>query len=84
MVMVDAISRHINGVLHSEESASIESFENGLLEYPQYTKPREFMGISVPDVLISGDHKKVDEWRLKEAQKLTRQRRPDLMNKKED
>jgi tRNA (guanine37-N1)-methyltransferase len=84
MVMVDAISRHINGVLHSEESASIESFENGLLEYPQYTKPREFMGLSVPDVLISGDHKKVDEWRLKEAQKITRLRRPDLMNKEED
>ena len=80
MVIVDSISRHIEGVLHSGESAEIESFENGLLEYPQYTKPREFMGLSVPDVLISGDHKKVDKWRLEQAQKITRQRRPDLMN----
>ena len=84
MVMVDAISRHIDGVFHSEESASIETFENGLLEYPQYTKPREFMGLTVPEVLISGDHKKVDMWRLEEAKKLTRQRRPDLMNDKEN
>lgn len=80
MVIVDSVSRHIEGVLHSDESAEIESFENGLLEYPQYTKPREFMGLSVPDVLISGDHKKVDKWRLEQAQKITRQRRPDLMN----
>lgn len=80
MVIVDSVSRYIEGVLHSGESAEIESFENGLLEYPQYTKPREFMGLSVPDVLISGDHKKVDKWRLEQAQKITRQRRPDLMN----
>ena len=84
MVIVDSVSRHIEGVLHSGESAEIESFENGLLEYPQYTKPREFMGISVPEVLISGDHKKVDQWRLEQAKKLTRQRRPDLLNKDED
>lgn len=81
MVVVDAISRHIDGVLHSDESAEIESFENGLLEYPQYTKPRDFMGMVVPDVLISGDHKKVDEWRLNEAKKLTEKRRPDIMKK---
>lgn len=83
MVIVDAISRHIDGVLHSGESAEIESFENGLLEYPQYTKPREFMGLSVPEVLISGDHGKVDKWRLEQAQNITRQRRPDLLNQDE-
>ena len=79
MVVVDAVSRHIDGVLHSGESTEIESFENGLLEYPQYTKPREFMGLSVPEVLISGDHKKVDEWRKMQAEKITRERRPDIM-----
>ena len=84
MVIVDSVSRHIEGVLHSDESAEIESFENGLLEYPQYTKPREFMGLSVPEVLISGDHKKVDQWRLEQAQKITRQRRPDLLNEEDD
>ena len=81
MVVVDAISRHIHGVLHSDESAEIESFENGLLEYPQYTKPRDFMGMVVPEVLISGDHKKVDEWRHQEAKKLTERLRPDIMKK---
>ena len=84
MVIVDSVSRHIEGVLHSDESAEIESFENGLLEYPQYTKPREFMGLSVPEVLISGDHKKVDEWRFEQAKILTRNRRPDLLNKDDD
>ena len=84
MVIADSISRHIDGVLHSGESVEIESFENGLLEYPQYTKPREFMGLSVPEVLISGDHGKVDKWRREQAEILTRQRRPDLMNKNED
>ncbi len=81
MVITDSISRHIDGVLHSGESAEIESFEDGLLEYPQYTKPREFMGLSVPEVLVSGDHGKVDKWRREQAEKITRQRRPDLMNK---
>lgn len=81
MVVVDAISRHIDGVLHSGESAEIESFENGLLEYPQYTKPRDFMGMVVPYVLISGDHKKVDEWRLEQSKLITEKRRPDIMKK---
>ncbi len=84
MVIVDSVSRHIEGVLHSEESASIESFENGLLEYPQYTKPRDFMGMVVPEVLVSGDHKKVDQWRLEQAKKITRERRPDLMNEDDE
>lgn len=84
MVIVDSVSRLLEGVLHSGESAEIESFENGLLEYPQYTKPRVFMGLEVPEVLVSGDHKKVDEWRKKQAVKLTRERRPDIMNEDED
>ena len=82
MVIVDSVSRHIEGVLHSGESAEIESFENGLLEYPQYTKPREFMGLSVPEILISGNHKKIDEWRFEQSKKLTEQRRPDIIKNK--
>lgn len=84
MVVVDSVSRHIDGVLHSGESAEIETFENGLLEYPQYTKPRDFMGYIVPDVLVSGDHGKIDKWRREQAEKLTKQRRPDLMNDDEN
>ena len=84
MVLIDSVSRLIDGVLGGDESAEIETFKDNLLEYPQYTKPREFMGISVPEVLISGDHKKVDAWRLEQSKILTRQRRPDLMNTEED
>ena len=84
MVVVDALSRNIEGVLHCDESAEIESFSDGLLEYPQYTKPREFMGMVVPEVLISGDHKKIAKWRKEQAEKLTKDRRPDLFNKDED
>jgi len=79
MAVVDAVSRNIAGVL-ADGSAEMESFAGGLLEYPQYTKPRVFMGLEVPEVLISGDHKKVDEWRRDEAEKLTKSRRPDLLN----
>ena len=84
MVLVDAVSRNISGVLGGEESADIESFSDGLLEYPQYTKPREFMGLSVPDVLISGDHAKIAKWRKEQSEKITKTRRPDLFenNKK--
>ena len=82
MVVVDAVSRLAPGVLGGgKESSEIESFEDDLLEYPQYTKPRDFMGMTVPDILISGDHKKVDEWRKLEAEKITRERRPDLWEK---
>lgn len=84
MVIVDSVSRHIEGVLHCGESAEIESFENGLLEYPQYTKPRVFMGMEVPEVLVSGDHKKVDKWRMEQAKLLTRERRPDIMNEEDN
>jgi tRNA (guanine37-N1)-methyltransferase len=82
MVLIDSVSRLIDGVLGGDESAEIETFKDNLLEYPQYTKPREFMGISVPEVLISGDHAKVDKWRREQAEKLTKERRPDLLDKK--
>ena len=82
MVLIDSVSRLIDGVLGGDESAEIETFKDGLLEYPQYTKPREFMGLSVPEVLISGDHAKVDKWRREQSEKLTRERRPDLIDKK--
>ena len=81
MVVIDSVSRLICGVLGGETSAEIETFEDNLLEYPQYTKPREFMGMAVPDVLISGDHKKVDEWRREQQVMLTKLRRPDLYKK---
>ena len=84
MVVVDAVSRHIEGVLHDEESAEIESFSDNLLEYPQYTKPRNFMGIEVPEVLLSGDHGKIAKWRKEQAERITKSRRPDLFNKDED
>lgn len=84
MVVVDAVARHIEGVLHSFDSAEIESFEEGLLEYPQYTKPREFMGMEVPEVLLSGDHGRIAKWRREQAEKLTKERRPDLLNDDED
>ena len=82
MVLIDSVSRLIDGVLGGDESAEIETFKDNLLEYPQYTKPREFIGLSVPEVLISGDHAKVDKWRREQAEKLTRERRPDLIDKK--
>ena len=69
----------IPGVLGAEESLADESFEDGLLEYPQYTKPREWEGRPTPDVLMSGDHKKIAEWRRAEAERITRARRPDLL-----
>ncbi len=79
MVIIDCISRYIPGVLGNSESVVDESFSDGLLEYPQYTRPSEFMGLKVPEVLISGDHEKVRKWREEEAKKITKQRRPDIM-----
>lgn len=79
MVMIDACVRLIPGVLGAEESLMHESFEDGLLEYPHYTKPREWEGRATPDVLLSGDHKKIAEWRSEEARRITRERRPDLL-----
>jgi tRNA (guanine37-N1)-methyltransferase len=78
MVLIDACVRLLPGVLGAQASLSEESFESGLLEYPQYTKPRDWEGRSIPDVLLSGDHKKVAEWRRREAERLTKERRPDL------
>ncbi len=81
MVMIDAISRLVPGVLNNDESAMTESFGNGLLEYPQYSRPEEWMGKKVPPILLSGDHKKVDEWRLEQSIERTKERRPDLYEK---
>ena len=83
MVMVDAISRMVPGVLTNDESGSTESFEGNLLEYPQYSRPEEWMGKKVPSILLSGDHKKVDEWRREQAIWRTIERRPDLLKKAE-
>ena len=79
MVMIDAISRLVPGVLNNEVSAEFESFNDNLLEYPQYTRPAEFMGKEVPPILLSGTHLKVDEWRRKQSIIRTIERRPDLM-----
>lgn len=82
LVVIDSISRLIPGVLGQNESFEDESFENNLLEYPQYTRPRVYEGREVPEVLLSGNHKKIDEWRLEESIKITKERRPDLLDKK--
>ena len=78
LVMMDSISRLIPGVLNNDESATTESFNEGLLEYPQYTRPEEWMGKKVPEVLLSGDHAKVDRWRLLQSLERTKERRPEL------
>ena len=78
---MDAILRLIPGVLGNEKSTSEESFENGLLEYPQYTKPQIWEEKSVPNVLLSGDHAKIKDWRLSQSEAITRVRRPDLWQK---
>ena len=78
-VVIDAVSRLKDGVLAESECYENESIASGLLEYPQYTKPREFRGLEVPEILLSGDHKKIDEWRLAESLKITKERRPDLL-----
>lgn len=80
MTVIDAVSRLIPGVLHNEDSSQNESFENGLLEYPQYTRPKTWEGMDVPEILLSGDHKKVDEWRYEMAVKRTKEKRPDLLD----
>lgn len=78
MVMIDCISRLVPGVLGSEESAVDESFSDGLLEYPQYTRPEEWMGKRVPDVLLSGNHKEIAKWRTAKALERTKEKRPDM------
>lgn len=82
MVTINAVSRYLDGVLGSQESTSEESFASGLLEYPQYTRPQEYMGLVVPEVLLSGNHAEIAKWRLKQQMRITRERRPDLLEDK--
>lgn len=79
MVLVDAVTRLLPGALGDADSAGCDSFADGLLEYPQYTRPREFNGMAVPEVLLSGDHGRIAAWRKEQALKRTRDRRPDLL-----
>ena len=79
MVLMDSVSRFVPGVLGDETSAKNDSFSNGLLEHPHYTRPADFRGWKVPDVLISGNHKEINKWREKESVKRTVSRRPDLL-----
>lgn len=81
LALLDACVRLIPGVMGAADSGSEESFENGLLEYPQYTRPRDWEGRAIPDMLLSGDHKKIAAWRRGEAERLTEARRPDLLKK---
>ena len=81
MVLTDCVARFIPGVLGSAESPEEESFSDGLLEYPQYTRPRELDGMEVPEVLLSGDHAKIRAWRRRESILATRRFRPDLLEK---
>lgn len=78
LVMMDAIARLVPGVLNNEESVETESFSDGLLEYPQYTRPVEILEKSVPEVLLSGHHERIRQWREEQAEKRTKERRPDL------
>ncbi len=79
MVIIDSLARFVGGVI-SKESLESESFSNGLLEYPQYTRPQEFMGLRVPDVLVSGNHQEVEKWRKEQSIKRTKQLRKDLLD----
>ncbi|WP_310621932.1 tRNA (guanosine(37)-N1)-methyltransferase TrmD [Flexibacterium corallicola] len=77
-ILLDAVVRLLPGVMGNKESGDSESFENGLLEHPHYTRPVEFEGRPIPDILTGGNHKLIDKWRLEQSQELTKQRRPDL------
>jgi tRNA (guanine37-N1)-methyltransferase len=79
MVIVDAVTRLLPGVLGDDESATEESFSQGLLEYPQYTRPAEFRGMKIPEVLLSGNHAEIAKWRAEQARLRTKERRPDLL-----
>ena len=82
MVLIDSVSRYVEGVL-SEDSTKEESFSSNLLEYPQYTRPEVFLGKKVPDVLTSGNHQKINDWRKEQSLRITYLKRPDLLNEKE-
>jgi tRNA (guanine37-N1)-methyltransferase len=79
MVVIDAVTRLLPGVLGDDESAQDESFSRGLLEYPHYTRPAEFRGMKVPEVLLSGNHAEIAKWRVEQAKRRTQERRPDLL-----
>ena len=79
MVVIDAVARLLPGVLGDDESSQDESFSAGLLEYPQYTRPAEFRGMKVPDILVSGHHAEIEKWRQEQAKRRTKERRPDLL-----
>ncbi len=79
MVIIDAVTRLLPGVLGDDESAHQDSFSDGLLEYPQYTRPAEFRGMKVPEVLLSGNHTQIAQWRAEQARQRTKERRPDLL-----
>jgi len=79
MVVIDAVTRLLPGVLGDDSSSHDESFSHGLLEYPQYTRPAEFRGMKVPDVLVSGNHAEIEKWRREQAKLRTQERRPDLL-----
>ena len=81
MVIIDGLSRFIDGVI-TEESLNEESFSSGKLEYPQYTRPADFMGHKVPEVLLNGNHQEIAKWRKEQSENLTKKRRPDLFDKK--
>ena len=81
LILMDAISRMVPGVLGNDESAKTESFDDGLLEYPQYSRPEEWMGERVPDVLLSGHHANIEKWRRTQSELRTKERRPDLYEK---
>ncbi len=81
MVLVDVLTRLIPGVLGHADSVREESFSEGLLEYPQYSRPADFKGMKVPQVLLSGNHKKIEEWRKEQALKITKKKRPDLLKR---
>jgi tRNA (guanine37-N1)-methyltransferase len=83
LVVIDAVSRFVPGVLGNEESARDESFSHGLLEYPQYTRPPEFRGVRVPEILLSGNHAAIEGWRREQALRRTAQQRPDLLESAE-
>lgn len=84
LVVINAVARYIPDVLGSEQSTDEESFSAGTLEYPQYTRPQEFMGLRVPEVLLSGNHAEIREWRRKESLRITAERRPDLLHDKDE
>ena len=81
MVLIDSICRYIPGVLGNEDATLEESFSQNLLEYPQYTRPQSYLGLDVPEVLVSGNHKKIADWRYQQSVEITRKNRPDLLEK---